>query len=334
MISKALGALVFVGFLVWLGGCAETHSPDAQHVPDYGPHLSCGEVFRKLFEESVNPTAAAQRERRYRYAAREFNSTFRLQVSQFSHGLWKEIGSTPADAPLVIPECDWWRVTPEDELAGEQWLELIRELNAKQVPGLILPKWATDEHMRGLAAFECLRHLEMYKMGHSAQVGDAGVKHVAQLPNLEGLDLTRTEITDEGLAYLSQCENLVMLDLGFCAKITDEGLRNLTGLPNLLYLDLGYTQITDEGVRNLIGSKCLLRLKLNGTRITNEGLRHLHRIPSLISLDLAHASVTDAGMKHFEKMPALSFLEVNGTDVTDKGVNGLKKVFPNIIIEQ
>jgi hypothetical protein len=64
------------------------------------------------------------------------------------------------------------------------------------------------------------------------------------------LYLSRTDITDAGLAELTHFDNLSILELDG-TQITDEGLKNLTGLAQLKRISAMGTAATDDGLNNL-----------------------------------------------------------------------------------
>ncbi len=64
--------------------------------------------------------------------------------------------------------------------------------------------------------------------------------------NVVKLDLTQTEIDDEGLKRLEGLTDLESLSLG--ERVTDAGLVHLEGLPQLHALNLRATQVTAAGV--------------------------------------------------------------------------------------
>jgi hypothetical protein len=67
--------------------------------------------------------------------------------------------------------------------------------------------------------------------------------------NVIELDLTRTQIADEGLTHLEWLPRLQSLGLG--ERVTDAGLQHLERLPQLRTLKLARTQITDAGIQRL-----------------------------------------------------------------------------------
>jgi len=80
--------------------------------------------------------------------------------------------------------------------------------------------------------------------------GDAELEHVAELPYLESLHLSHTQITDTGLKHLQGLTALFILELEG-TQITDAGLEHLRGLTNLRMLDVEGTLVTDEGLDKL-----------------------------------------------------------------------------------
>jgi hypothetical protein len=57
-------------------------------------------------------------------------------------------------------------------------------------------------------------------------VSDAGLTHIAALPNLKELDLRGTNVTDEGLARLARLKNLNRVWLSG-TRVTDAGVADL-----------------------------------------------------------------------------------------------------------
>jgi hypothetical protein len=62
--------------------------------------------------------------------------------------------------------------------------------------------------------------------------------------------LSKTKITDAGLAQLNALTNIKSLELD-ATQVSDAGLVHLEGFSQLDYLDLSGTQVSDTGVRKL-----------------------------------------------------------------------------------
>jgi hypothetical protein len=87
-------------------------------------------------------------------------------------------------------------------------------------------------------------------------------------------------VSDEGLAYLAEIPSLSVLDLSG-TQITDDGLRHLTGL-ELRSLRISNPQLTDDSVKHLEAMKSIRRLSVRGTKISDQAKEHLKKvIPNL-----------------------------------------------------
>jgi Leucine-rich repeat (LRR) protein len=64
-------------------------------------------------------------------------------------------------------------------------------------------------------------------------ITDEGLKHLSVLINIDTLNLENTQISDAGLKHLSDLTNLDQLLLGNNTQVTDEGIKELQrALPN------------------------------------------------------------------------------------------------------
>ncbi len=139
---------------------------------------------------------------------------------------------------------------------------------------------------------------------------DAGFAHLSKLTSLSSLNLYFTDITDAGLAYLSNT-SLSSLNLSWCNNITNRGLAHLSKLTSLRSLDLYNTRITDAGLAHLSNTS-LSSLNLERCNIKDAGLAHLETLTSLSSLNLKFINITDAGLAYLSKLTSLSSLNLCG----------------------
>lgn len=94
---------------------------------------------------------------------------------------------------------------------------------------------------------------------------------VGVAPALVWLNLTRTKITDTGMATIAQCKQLRRLHLAQTG-IGDAGVRHLAGLRDLTYLNLFGTKVSDGGLSALSGLASLQRIFLWQTDVTDAGV--------------------------------------------------------------
>jgi hypothetical protein len=148
---------------------------------------------------------------------------------------------------------------------------------------------------------------------------DAGLAHVAALPDLEKLDLRETRVGDAGLVHLDGLKKLRGLNL-HSTRVGDAGLARLAALTQLQYLELGQTRVGDAGLTPIRSLPALWALGLWGTRVTDAGVASLTEMPKLTALNLGSTGVTDAGLARLGAVQNLHHLNLSNTRVTDAGL--------------
>ncbi|MGD9724115.1 MAG: hypothetical protein AB7O59_22945 [Pirellulales bacterium] len=110
-----------------------------------------------------------------------------------------------------------------------------------------------------------------------AEITDAGLARLCQLPQLEQLRLAAPQITDAGLAQVARLEHLRFLHL-LDAPITDNGLASLHGLTQLESLYLDRTRVTDDGLARLLAALPQVHLHLDEHHhpLDPHGKEHAH----------------------------------------------------------
>jgi hypothetical protein len=112
-------------------------------------------------------------------------------------------------------------------------------------------------------------------------IDDDGLKIVASLPALTGLDLDSDLLTTEGLNNLRAAPQLWSLWLG--DQSWDKfDLAVLADFPHLEQLTLSSSLITDDCIQRLTGNSKLKHIHLQDcSRLTDESLKSLAEIPNL-----------------------------------------------------
>jgi hypothetical protein len=101
------------------------------------------------------------------------------------------------------------------------------------------------------------------------------LKHLAVLPSVERIWLSRTKVDDDGMPLLKAC-------------------------PKLNFLGLDELPITDAGISHLTAFQNLESLSLSGTKITDAGLEYLAKLPRLKEVWLRNTAITDAGYQKLQ----------------------------------
>ncbi len=91
---------------------------------------------------------------------------------------------------------------------------------------------------------------------------------------LRRVNLSHTEITDEGLARIARCRQLEQLRIS-SPRVTDAGMAHVAQLSELRFLHLLDMPITDAGLDELHGLARLESLYLDRTKTSDEGLARL-----------------------------------------------------------
>ncbi|KAG2614519.1 F-box/LRR-repeat protein 3-like isoform X1 [Panicum virgatum] len=119
--------------------------------------------------------------------------------------------------------------------------------------------------------------------------------------HLEELDLTDSDLDDEGLKALAGCSNLSSLKIGICLRISDEGLTYIgKSCPKLRDIDLYRCGgISDDGVIQIAqGSPMLASINLSYCiEITDRSLMSLSKCTKLNTLEIRGCpKVSSAGL--------------------------------------
>ena len=250
-----------------------------------------------------------------------FNSTLGLKVWVCDGKAGTlTVSHTPADQPLTIPKCLWWAVEP---LPGVSVADMVAEAHHRTIPDLLL-KNATDGDLAQVSEWPQLQGLFLAE----TRITDAGLVYLRKMKTLRTLDVSWTGITDAGLLSLKDMSSLQTLDL-MGTEVTDVGLAHIVMLHGLRTLDLYGTYITDAGLVRIKELKGLQSLNLGGTKITDAGLQHLRELKGLKELILYETTISDAGFAHLKEITTLRTLNLQTANVTDAGLEDLRKALPN-----
>lgn len=185
----------------------------------------------------------------------------------------------------------------------------------------------------------------------NCDVQGPGLKHIAGLTKLEGLDLTLTPVTDEHLVHLagltelkslglasSQCNGTGFQHLGALKKLSnvnmhftpanDAGLAAVAAMPNLERLWVVHAKFTDEAASSLAKHKHLKRLGIGSSLNESSGqtLAQIAAVP-LAELELFDKQATDEAVAFAAAIPTLRMLNISyGPAVTDAAIDSIVKM--------
>jgi eukaryotic-like serine/threonine-protein kinase len=181
--------------------------------------------------------------------------------------------------------------------------------------------WDQDS-LRPSSAFEPDRNAAEWvlSMGGMIEIDDRRkpIKSVDELPDepfrLTMMSLRNLKVRDRELACLSECTNLVGIDLYKCNLITDVGLGYFKNSKGLQILGIGGTQATDHGLSYFRDCKNLTDVMLNDTKVSSVGLRYLTDLKNLTMLHVSNTKVTLIPIQDFAKSrPKCRIIHNGGT---------------------
>jgi len=137
---------------------------------------------------------------------------------------------------------------------------------------------------------------------------------------LYSISFLGSEVTDSELQHVGRLTGLKELDIS-CTQIGDEGIKNLLGLSELRKLNLSSTAVTNHAMGQISASMhCVEELVLDDTDLTDDALTHLSTLKSLRTLSLSFTEISDKGLTKIKEMKTLEKLRMNCTDIGDDGL--------------
>ncbi|CAI5464699.1 unnamed protein product [Closterium sp. Yama58-4] len=174
-----------------------------------------------------------------------------------------------------------------------------------------------------LGRISTMQHLQSIGLDGSSGFTAEGIKQLYRLPQLRGLDMRNTPISDDalhGIGVLSSTLHILSL-VG--TTVTDAALHHVAALSSLTLLDLvGCRGVTSAGMVHVGKLGHLEDLHLGSTGVKDDGLRHLLSLTKLKILAVP-PGVTDAGMELVAQLSELERLDLWDSTVTQKGVGKL-----------
>lgn len=199
----------------------------------------------------------------------------------------------------------------------------------------------TLAHFAGLTALE--------ELGTDGiQVTDAGLKHLAALPNLRSASFFHIAFPDKGFTgagfaafkTLPKLERLTVAGTPF----NDKGMAAVAELSQLKEFRTWHTFQTQSGNEHLLKLTGLRSLMLgqrlrqwngkpNPLSIDDSTLAMLAKLKSLESLSLDEVRLTHAGLVQLKALPNLKKLTLQHADIPEADIVKLRADLPGVIVE-
>lgn len=200
--------------------------------------------------------------------------------------------TSPAGESFVT-EADLSAVKSAEDL---RVLARLPRLRALRLQGLHI----NDAHLEAACRCESLEKLELFQ----TDVTDAGVQSIGRLTQLRQLNLAfcyGVNRDRNGGVWLANLVNLENIDLSY-TKTADEHLALLGRLTKLRDIDLTGTRVTGTGIAQLKGLSHLEELDVSvNDNMSNELFDSLKLIPSLKNVGVRLTKITEQGIEAFRK---------------------------------
>jgi hypothetical protein len=165
-----------------------------------------------------------------------------------------------------------------------------------------------------------------------SSIGDRTLAYIGHLKGLLSVDVNRSDTTDAGLAHVAQLPNLQRL-FAFQTAIEGKCLEQISTLKQLRSLNLGCNHLREDDLKYLASIPRLQHLHLVSCQIGDKGIKNLSHCTSLINLQIGkNRQITDQSIKYFLDMKNLRYLELCGTSITIAGAMQLKSLPLHILV--
>jgi len=164
-----------------------------------------------------------------------------------------------------------------------------------------------------------------------SDAGDAGVKYIAALPNVQRIALFSAAVTGDCLKDLSTMKNLKSLRLSQ-NDIKTQNMKYLGAMPHLESLALGRCRLSDAGIKYLATCADLQTLDISGNgEITDASVKILACLKKLKSLNISQTRITLGALTQLKGLPLISVVRSDQPYRPDE-LAAIRRIFPGIYI--
>ncbi|ETK83191.1 hypothetical protein L915_11551 [Phytophthora nicotianae] len=228
----------------------------------------------------------------------------------------------------------------------DKCIKTLRELEHLKSLQLVGCHKLTDKGVKRLFK---LTELEKLRLGRCRKVTDETFDgFAASFPKLRELDVANCRLSERAMQHIGQIKSLEALVIRGCQDISDDGMASLSELTNLKYFDarhcgkihsiptewtqlevllLGYTAFAESDTAVLQSLTKLQELELRKCRIMKRGFQFISRLKYLERLEVAETALTDSALLEIcNGVRNLKALNISNTEISDNGTSGLAKL--------
>jgi hypothetical protein len=158
---------------------------------------------------------------------------------------------------------------------------------------------ATDEQLAPLYGFTGVQQLHL----QFTRVDGSSFQQLRQFTKLQRVSAWWSKLRDSALGHLAAIEALAVLDVSR-TNVSDDGLSRLVegGANGLRVLVVQNNAITDAGVERLSRLHALTELHIGGTKISDSSIPHLARLHSLNILNIGQTEISWEGCQKLRSL--------------------------------
>ena len=248
-------------------------------------------------------------------------------------------GAPPAGAPYAI-DAKEQRFGPRRLMSAAEWDDAIAVIRERRIAKIDAHGFMTDAALERISRLDHVTHLAL---NGSRELSDDGLAYLAQMPQLQHLELSEYpggKLTDRGLEVLRHLPELRSFSSAWQKGFTDAGIANLRFCDKLEKVQLMGTP-TGDGAVAALRDKPLLRVFESGRLVTDAGLAMLRDFPLFRSWQgkeplkeedatrlMIDGPFTNAGLANLEALDGVYALDLfwHTTEITSEGFGVLTRM--------
>lgn len=165
-------------------------------------------------------------------------------------------------------------------LADTDTMLLLKKLNTKRLSITISDEDFDNDDLQKLIVFKD----RVLYLALPESLNDKGLLHLQNLPELHGLCIRSSQVSDNGMEVFKKLKKLNWLNL-FCENVSEMGFFYLANLNELTHLSLYISPKTSQdSLGNISTLTSLKTLNIHGMSITDSGMADLAKIYKLALL--------------------------------------------------
>ncbi len=158
-----------------------------------------------------------------------------------------------------------------------------------------------------------------------------GLSALREMDNIQYLDLSSVQLTDDDVAHIATLPNVTTLYIGGTG-ISDNALVELSAMPHLVWLGLDSSQATPHGLSEL--SKCKNLTGLHVENANDDSIANVAAAAWPIYMSVDGSELTAESLTSLAKMSPLKLLTLFDTTFSEAELQELRRALPGCTIQQ